>query len=370
VARKPKKGSAHTERAYRQDLDGIAAHLGTALGVASVEAVRLADVSIPVLRQAFGAFADGHAEASISRAWSTWNQLFGFLVADGIVAGNPMAAIAKPKVAKSSPKPLQGPDTADELLERLAAGARQARFPWPERDLAFVATALLTGMRLSELLGLRLGSLDGRLGERRFEVTGKGRKERFIPIEAPLEAVLDGYLRSRRLRFPAERTGPATPLFVDRHNRQLRPGGAQYLVRQCYRFAGVGARVPRGALVHALRHSLATRLAEDGATASEIQHLLGHESLTTSQGYIDATAREQRDAAPSQPHLPHPGAHPRQQQPAARPDRRHHLTVTDSSECAGSRCLPCDRAPSVRRNNLQDPKHPDRAAVEELGRAH
>ena len=71
----------------------------------------------------------------------------------------------------------------------------------------------------------------------------------------------------------------------------------QYLVRQRYRFAGVGTRVPHGALVHALRHSLATRLAEDGATASEIQHLLGHESLTTSQGYIDATAREQRDAA-------------------------------------------------------------------------
>jgi hypothetical protein len=79
--------------------------------------------------------------------------------------------------------------------------------------------------------------------------------------------------------------------------------GGQYLVRQCYRFTRVGARVPRvprvprGAPVHALRHSLDTRLAEDGATTSEIQHLLGHESLTTSQGYIDDTAREQRDAA-------------------------------------------------------------------------
>jgi hypothetical protein len=95
---------------------------------------------------------------------------------------------------------------------------------------------------------------------------------------------------------PLRGPGPSTPLFVDGHNRQLRPRGAQYLVRQCYRFAGVGGRVPHGALVHALCHSLASRLAEDGATASGIQHLR-HESLATSQGYIDATARAQRDAA-------------------------------------------------------------------------
>ena len=68
-------------------------------------------------------------------------------------------------------------------------------------------------------------------------------------------------------------------------------------MRQSYRWAGAGARVPKGALVHALRHTMATRLAEDGASASEIQHILGHESLNTSQTYIDATANEQRAAA-------------------------------------------------------------------------
>ena len=68
---------------------------------------------------------------------------------------------------------------------------------------------------------------------------------------------------------------------------------------QCYRAAGIGARVPKGALVHALRHTYATRLAEDGASATEIQLLLGHENLNTSQGYIDATAQAQRAAARS-----------------------------------------------------------------------
>ena len=297
VTRKPKKGSVHTERAYRQDLAAVAVHLAAAVGDESPKTLGLDQVTVPALRDAFAAYSVNHAEASISRAWTVWNQLFTFLVADDLVVRNPMNAVSKPKVPKGEPKPLQGPKTADELLENLAAGARQARFPWPQRDLAFIATALMTGMRLSELLALQLGSLDGRPGERRFKVQGKGRKERFVPIEAPLEALIDIYLASRRIRFPDQPVGPAAILFVDRHGEALQPGGAQYLVRQCYLWAGIGARVPDGALVHALRHSLATRLAEEGATATEIQHLLGHESLTTSQGYIDSTAREQRDAA-------------------------------------------------------------------------
>lgn len=203
-----------------------------------------------------------------------------------------MAAIGKPKAPRRAPKPLQGEDTPELLLEAVANGSRRARFPWPERDLAFVATGLLTGLRLAELLALDLASMDGRPGERRIKVVGKGRKERFVPVEAALEEVLARYLETRSTRFPQERLWPSSALFVDRKGARLRPGAAQYLVAQCYRHAGLGARVPRGALVHALRHTFGTRLAEDGASAREIQHLLGHESLNTSQGYIDATAAD------------------------------------------------------------------------------
>ena len=296
VYKKPRKHSPATLDAYRSDLRAVLAELAAGAGVAPAE-LRLGQVGARQLRHAFAAFSDGHAEASIARAWSTWNQFYDFLVADGMVAGNPMAAVTRPKLKPRKPKPLQGDDTPEVLLEAIAAGARQARHPWPERDLAFVATALLAGLRLAELLGLDLGSFDGRQGERRVKVIGKGGKERFVPIEASLEAVIGAYLRTRAARFPTEKLGPASALFVDRHGQRLRRGGAQYLVEQSYRAAGVGARVPKGALVHALRHTLATRLAEDGATATEIQHLLGHANLTTSQGYIDATAQEQRAAA-------------------------------------------------------------------------
>lgn len=79
----------------------------------------------------------------------------------------------------------------------------------------------------------------------------------------------------------------------------MRRGGLQYLVQQCYKHAGVHDRVARGTLVHALRHTFATRLAEDGASVSEIMHLLGHASVASSQAYIEVTARAQREAASS-----------------------------------------------------------------------
>ena len=179
----------------------------------------------------------------------------------------------------------------------VAAGGRPAKWPWPERDLAFIATALLTGLRLSELIGLNLGAIDGRAGERRIRVLGQGRKERAVPIEEPLHDVITRYMESRRARFPGVKLGPKVQLFVDRRGDRLKRGGAHYLVERSYRAAGLASRVPAGAMVHALRHTFATRLAEDGASATEIQALLGHESLNTSQGYIDATANATRAAA-------------------------------------------------------------------------
>jgi site-specific recombinase XerD len=294
VARRSAKPSPHSERAARSDFAAIHAFLQESAGTADVP---VGEVTTRRLRSAFARFAETHAAASIARCWSTWNQFFGFLVAEELVAGNPMGAVAKPKVGRRTPKPLQGEDAPEELLASVAAGARPGRWPWPERDLAFLATALLTGLRLSELIGLNLGSIDGRPGERRIKVLGKGRKERTVPIEEPLHDVIDRYMDSRRERFPGVRLGPKAPLFVDRRGDRIKRGGAHYLVERSYRAAGLATRVPAGAMVHALRHTFATRLAEDGASATEIQALLGHESLNTSQGYIDATANQTRQAA-------------------------------------------------------------------------
>jgi site-specific recombinase XerD len=197
-------------------------------------------------------------------------------------------------VAAPCPKPLRGEDTPEQLLQAVHQADERQRDPWPERDVLVLALALCAGLRLSELLALRAGSLLGRPGERRVEVAGKGGRPRTVPIEPELDAVVDRYVRSRQMRFG--RASPSAPLLVDRRGEPLRRGGLQYLVSSCFQRAGIADRVPRGAQLHALRHTFATRLAEDGANASEIMRLLGHTSLTTSQNYIEVTAAQQRAA--------------------------------------------------------------------------
>ncbi|MGW0435853.1 tyrosine-type recombinase/integrase [Micromonospora sp. NPDC003197] len=295
--RATRKPSPHTLQAYRRDLIAIAQLVAddptTPLPLAELSITALTARS---LRTAFSRFAAPRAAASIYRAWSTWNSFFTFLVADGIVPGNPMPAVGKPKVATPLPKPLRGEDTPEQLLTAVSRDDQRQRHPWPERDLAVLALALCAGLRLSELLSLRVGSLAGRPGERRVEVLGKGGHPRVIPIEPELDEVLTGYLDSRRRRFGARSVVRDSALLVDRHGESLRRGGLQYLVDSCYRRAGIADRVPKGARLHALRHTFATRLAEDGASASEIMRLLGHSSLATSQNYIDVTAGQQRAA--------------------------------------------------------------------------
>jgi integrase/recombinase XerC len=285
-ARAVRKPSEHTLLAYRRDLTAVLRLVG--------EDVTLGDLSPKALRAAFAIFAGGRAPSSVSRAWSSWNSFFGFLVVEGVLAGNPMSAVGKPRLMAPSPKPLRGEDTPEQLLEAVSQVDERQRDPWPERDVMVLALALCAGLRLSELLSLRAGSFLGRPGERRVEVAGKGGRPRSVPIEPELDVVVDRYVESRRVRFGRVRTDEA--LLVDRKGLPLRRGGLQYLVESCFKRAGVSDRVPRGAQLHALRHTFATRLAEDGANASEIMRLLGHASLTTSQGYIEVTAAQQRAA--------------------------------------------------------------------------
>jgi site-specific recombinase XerD len=263
-----------------------------------VEDVELGALSMVVLRDAFGVFADGHARSSVSRAWSTWNQFLTFCVAEGWLAGNPLAGVARPRAVVLSPKPLRGEDTPERLLSAVAGGSG-GRDPWPERDLVVIALGLVAGLRSAEMRALTVGSLVGRRGEQRLHVRGKGCRDRSIPVEPALADLVERYVESCRVRFPGVRLGRGAALLLDRRGEPIGRGALEYLVSSCYRRAGLHDRVPRGASLHALRHTFATRLAEDGASASEIMVLLGHASLTTSQNYIDATGREQRAATAS-----------------------------------------------------------------------
>ncbi|MDN5896367.1 MAG: tyrosine-type recombinase/integrase [Nocardioides sp.] len=314
LARQPRKDSEHTLLAYRSDLSAVTAAIADHAGIPPAD-LTVDQLTLQVMRAGFAAYAKPRAKTTVRRCWSTWHGFFNHLVTEGLVEGNPMGGVARPAAPRRAPKPLDA-EATDRLLQALFDGVTVGRDPWPERDLAVVFTALVTGARLQELLDLNIGSLSGDPQGRRLRIRGKGDADRTVPIEPGLEEVLNTYLESRRTRFPKQPTRralprhakpldrfPSTaPLFVDRAGERLRRGGLQYLVQAAYRRAGVESTREKGALVHALRHTFATRLAENPTVGVvQLMELLGHRSLSTTQGYVKATGKQLRAAAAANP---------------------------------------------------------------------
>ncbi len=305
-----RKPSPHTLAAYCRDFDTIAAII---TGGPDVSGLALDELNRDALRTAFSVFAATHAAASIRRAWSTWNTLCEFLYSSELIPANPMATVARPKTDKTLAKALP-PNTIDALLAVLDADAGQdgRRDAWAIRDRAMILTALLTGLRLAELVGLNIGDIRTVESGAVLHVRGKGGKDRRVPIEPPLLAVLEDYLASRALRFGAPRGHSragglagwpaAAPLFVDAADgSRITRRTLQYRVLRAFRRAGIDAERQRGALVHGLRHTFATDLANADVNVYELKNLLGHASLATSQRYIDGAGQETRAAAARNP---------------------------------------------------------------------
>ena len=292
------KPSARTLAAYRSDVEGVARRIDTE----GADALRIDDLTKPALRAGFASWAADHAAASVLRAHSAWSSLFDFLVAEDLLDGNPMAAVPKPRLARSAPKAIKADDAAARLLATAATADPAARRPWPERDLALVALFLVSGIREGEAVTLGMASVAGPTGARRLEVTGKGDKARTIPVDPALEQVLAAYHTSRAARFPDhDLDHPATPLLVDARGRRLAAHQISYLIERLYTRAGIRSRIPPGAMVHALRHTFATDALQAGADVVELQALLGHASLDTTRRYLDATAEGLRDVIKGHP---------------------------------------------------------------------
>lgn len=298
--------SKATLAGYRSDVSAISVilcrNLGRDVDGDAASHLVVTDLTTRNLRDAFADYAADHARATLARAQATWRGLSAFCTQEDWLPGDPMAGVVRVKMPKRLPKPLQGgDDTMRVLLEFLSSHGRTGRDPWKERDLAVIATFLLTGIRLSELTGMRRGDRYSQTGDAYIQVTGKGSKTRAVPISAPLVRLLDNYEESRKARFPRWNPTYTDPLFVDGHNDPLTSKQVNYLVKTCFQQAGLsGALGERGA-AHRMRHNFATTAVAHGASAVEVQALLGHESLNTSQGYIQAAAAEVRSATEANP---------------------------------------------------------------------
>ena len=308
IDRATRKPSAHTMKAYRQDFTAVADLLTSG----DPADVALTDITRDTMRAAFAAYAATHEPASIRRCWSTWNVLCDFLYTAELIPANPMPFVGRPKAAKTLPRSLPQP-AVTALLDVLEADHQSTRrTDWPQRDLALMLTGLLAGLRADELRRADVGDIRRSTeGGAVLHVRGKGNKDRAVPIEAELLSVIQDYLDSRASRLPATLTSstgkglsrwPANaPLFVGRDGQRITRGTIQSRVRRAFRRAGPDAQPVRGALVHGLRHTYATELANSEVSVYTLMKLLGHESMATSQRYVAGAARETRTAAAQNP---------------------------------------------------------------------
>jgi site-specific recombinase XerD len=207
----------------------------------------LVDVTVPVLRSAFGMRAEVSAAATMARTHSVWSRFYRFCRSEGLTVLSPIDEIEKVKTGTTKPRSIETPDLAMRLLETAAAPPPgKASTRWPVRDAAIVTTLMATGIRLFELVALHRLSITGEPGAYQLDVAGKGAKYRSIPAMDGLVDRITSYQAQLRERFPKHRLDRrTTPLFVHPHTGdRITTRQVQYLLDRIYREAGVRAQVP------------------------------------------------------------------------------------------------------------------------------
>ena len=268
--------SKHTLRNYRSDLShflGWLAERGIALPTMARRDYRgyLAE-----LRE------DGLAEASIRRRASTIKSFARRLHRRGELPSNPLELAATPKAPLQLPKSL----STEQVAALLDAPDRST--PGGLRDRAILDVLYSCGLRVSELVDMRIGDYDP--DAMLFVVRGKGGKERAALLGGPAERSLRDWLAAGRPALLSERS--ADWLWLNRHGGPLSARAVQLRVQRCAAQAGLGQQVHP----HLLRHSFATHMLNGGADLRVVQELLGHASVATTQLYTHVSETGKRAA--------------------------------------------------------------------------
>jgi integrase/recombinase XerD len=263
-----------TLEAYGRDLARLEAH--AARRRRTVVALQQADLAafIGELR------GQGLAPRSVARAVHAIHGLYRFAVREGRLEGDPMENLRAPRAFKALPRYLSG--TQVEALLRAPDTATALGV----RDRAMLEVLYATGLRVSELIGLRAGDLDMQVGV--VTCFGKGSKERLVPLGEVARSWVSRYLAEARPLLAGAR--PAPFLFLSRRGGRLSRMGVWRIVRR----HAVTAGVERILTPHVMRHSFATHLLEGGADLRAVQAMLGHADISTTQIYTHVTRERLR----------------------------------------------------------------------------
>ncbi|MBT1683223.1 site-specific tyrosine recombinase XerD [Curtobacterium flaccumfaciens pv. flaccumfaciens] len=295
--------SQHTLSAYRRDLAVFTSWLAAAPVVESDGAdraggssalrdvARLARADVSGFVEHLATRPSGPlAPRSIARMLSSVRSFTAFAAGEGWLPLDPGTAVRPPKAPMRLPKAIP----VEDMERLLGAVSVDADDPVQLRDKALLELLYATGARISEAVGLSvddvttLSDADGELSV--VKVTGKGNKQRIVPLGSFARAAIDAYLVRARPVFAAR--GPSTPaLFLGARGARLSRQSAWLVIQAAAAAADLEAHVSP----HTFRHSFATHLLEGGADVRVVQELLGHASVATTQIYTMVTADMLRD---------------------------------------------------------------------------
>jgi integrase/recombinase XerD len=269
-----KGSSTNTIAAYRNDLSQFRTYVQTVTNV-NGDSPPWNKVDRALIIEYISELKSRHyAEATVARKIAALKAFFAYLhQVENLVAQNPTENVGF-RVPKSLPKPLSIREV-DELLEQ------PARFDTPEakRDKAMLELLYATGLRVTELVSLDVNHVHMNRRAPHVRCVGKGSKERTIPIHNDALQALEGYLDDGRPRLVRNKHQPA--LFVNRRGERLTRQGF-WLILKGYAKA---AAIAKPVTPHTLRHSFATHMLQGGAPLRNVQELLGHANMSTTQVY-------------------------------------------------------------------------------------
>jgi len=260
--------SPHTLAAYRRDLEELRSFIA-ALHRTDVPGRELALKTDPLeLRRFLSELHKRNKKSSVARKVAGIRSFYRYLVKEELLEQSPAELLSAPRLPKTLPRTL----SVDEVFTLLDSEPESGELGL--RDRAILELAYSSGLRVGELCGLNREDLD--LSEALVRVRGKGGKERIVPVGAKAVRALEAYLDERA------QGASAGPLFLNYRGGRLTPRSVQRNLKNHLLQAGL----LRDATPHMLRHSFATHLlVEGGADLRDIQELLGHASLSTTQKY-------------------------------------------------------------------------------------
>ena len=257
--------SGHTLRNYAKDLQLIQERLGQ---------LPWEKVTLIHLRQVMAdQRAKGLSKVTVARRVATARSFFRFLCRDGYLKTNPAMGLVRPKQERKLPAFLSV-EEARRLMEAPKSDGWMGM-----RDRAILETLYSAGLRVSELVGLKILDVDLIGGSLR--ALGKGRKERLVPIGSYAVAAIRVYLKA----LGATHSAPERPMFQNRLHGRLTDRSVRRILNRYLAQVSSTLKISP----HALRHSFATHLLDKGADLRSVQELLGHSSLTTTQIYTHVT---------------------------------------------------------------------------------